>query len=37
MQFEAVSQFDAGEGMILKHEARRWSSVNSSATNGERK
>ena len=46
MQFEAVSRFDADEkqvirslleGMILKHEARRWSSVNGGATNGERK
>jgi transcriptional regulator with XRE-family HTH domain len=42
LQFEAVSQFDAEEkqvvrslleGMILKHEARRWSGL----TNGERK
>ena len=42
LQFEAVSQFDAEEkqvvrslleGMILKHEARRWSTL----TNGERK
>jgi len=42
LQFEAVSQFDAEEkqvvrslleGMILKHEARRWSGV----TSGERK
>lgn len=46
MQFEAVSRFDADakqvirsllEGMILKHEARRWSPVNGGATNGERK
>jgi hypothetical protein len=46
MQFEAVSRFDSDEkqvirslleGMILKHEARRWSSLNSGATNGERK
>lgn len=46
MQFEAVSRFDADEkqvirslleGMILKHEAHRWSSVNGGATNGERK
>ncbi len=38
LQFEAVSRFDADEkqvvrslleGMILKHEARRWSSANS--------
>lgn len=42
LQFEAISRFDAEEkqvvrslleGMILKHEARRWSGV----TNGERK
>ena len=42
LQFEAVSQFNAEEkqvvrslleGMILKHEARRWSTL----TNGERK
>lgn len=42
LQFEAISRFDAEEkqvvrslleGMILKHEARRWSG----ATNGERK
>ena len=46
LQFEAVSHFDADEkqvvcslleGMILKHEARRWSSVNGGANNGERK
>jgi transcriptional regulator with XRE-family HTH domain len=46
LQFEAVSRFDTDEkqvirslleGMILKHEARRWSSVNGDATNGERK
>jgi transcriptional regulator with XRE-family HTH domain len=46
LQFEAVSRFDADEkqvvrslleGMILKHEARRWSSGNGGANNGERK
>jgi transcriptional regulator with XRE-family HTH domain len=46
LQFEAVSRFDADEkqvvcslleGMILKHEARRWSSVNGGPGNGERK
>lgn len=46
LQFEAVSRFDTDEkqvvrslleGMILKHEARRWSSVNGEANNGERK
>jgi hypothetical protein len=46
LQFEAVSRFDADEkqvvrslleGMILKHEARRWSSGNGRANNGEGK
>jgi transcriptional regulator with XRE-family HTH domain len=45
LQFEAISRFDADEkqvirslleGMILKHEARRWAG-NGRATNGERK
>lgn len=43
LQFEAVSRFDADEkqvvrslleGMILKHEARRWSSLNGGAKSG---
>lgn len=46
LQFEAVSRFDADEkqvvrslleGMILKHEARRWSSLNGGASKGGRK
>lgn len=45
VRFEAISRFDAEEnqvirplleGMILKHEARRWTS-NGGANNGERK
>lgn len=45
LQFEAVSRFDPDEkqvvrslleGMILTHEARRWSSVNGGAKNGEK-
>lgn len=46
LQFEAVSRFDADEkqvirslldGMILKHEARRWSSPAAGAAGAERK
>lgn len=46
LQFEAISGFDADEkqvvrslleGMILKHEARRWSSVNGGASKAGRK